>query len=809
MSYAEVSVNSPAAQRRTFSYSIPPGMGVVPGQAVLVPFGKKVLQGTVLALADRAEVEETRDLAGILDSRPMLSPSRIALARWISDYYLAPLYEAVSLMLPAGFERRTVTYLEATDPSIEASSLPTRQRQVMELVLRDSNASLRSLETVMGALPASRAVSQLVRKGLIRRRYALDRSRVSRRMETLLRLALPAGKIHEEAARLLRRAPRQAELLDYLAKHPSPVVAADVRRDIGTDSGVIARLVEKGLATTEQVEMRRVPFAHQGIAATVPLLPTAAQRVALDEIRSALATPAGIGPTRVFVLHGVTGSGKTEVYLQALAETIQRGKRGIVLVPEIALTPQTVERFASRFSNRVAVLHSQLSIGERFDEWQSIRDGEYDVVIGPRSALFAPQPDLGLIVIDEEHEWTYKQQDPAPRYHAREIAIKLAEETGAVVVLGSATPDVETYYRAQREEFRLLTLPERIVPGGEPELPPVEIIDLREELKSGNRSVFSRALGAAIETALSRGEQAILFLNRRGTATSVVCRSCGYVVPCPNCEIPLSYHSDEDRVLCHQCDYRIRIPQECPVCGSRRIKFLGIGTQKLEHETRRAFPMARVLRWDSDVTRRKHSHQEILDSFRNHEADILIGTQMVAKGLDLPRVTLVGVVIADIGLNLPDFRAGERTFQQLCQVAGRAGRSVLGGRVIVQTYSPEHYAVEAAAKHDYGRFYGDEIAYRRLLHDPPLTRLVRMTYSHDDDTRCRQETERMARAITEERDAAGISGLELIGPAPAFRHRLRGHYRWQLILRGTDPAAVLRGITAPQHWSIDVDPIGL
>ncbi len=807
MSYAEVSVNSPAAQRRTFSYSIPPGMAVMPGQAVLVPFGNRVLQGIVLALADHAEVEETRDIAGVLDSRPMLSPSRIAVARWISEHYLAPLYEAVSLMLPAGFERRTVTFLDACDPSCDVSSLPQRQRQAMELVLR-VDASLHSLETAMGK-SAGPAVSKLVEKGLVSRRYELDKSRVSRQTETLLHLALPASEVREEAARLLRRAPRQAELLDYLAKHPGPVPAADARRDLGTDSSVVAALVKKGLLNTEQVEVRRVPFAHQGITATKPLSATAAQSLALDEVRSALATPAGIGPTRVFVLHGVTGSGKTEVYLQALAETIRRGKRGIVLVPEIALTPQTVERFAARFDNRVAVLHSQLSIGERFDEWQSIRDGEFDVVIGPRSAVFAPQPDLGLIVIDEEHEWTYKQQDPTPRYHAREVAIKLAEETGAVVILGSATPDVETYYRAQREEFRLLAMPERIVPGGKPEMPSVEIVDLREELKSGNRGVFSRALTAAIESVLSRNEQVILFLNRRGTATSIVCRSCGYVVPCPNCDVPLSYHADEDRVLCHQCDYRIRVPEECPGCGSRRIKFLGIGTQKLEHETRRSFPTARVLRWDSDVTRRKHSHQEILDSFRNHEKDILIGTQMVAKGLDLPRVTLVGVVIADIGLNLPDFRAGERTFQQLCQVAGRAGRSVLGGRVIVQTYSPEHYAVEAAAGHDYARFYGDEIAYRRLLRDPPLTRMLRMTYTGDDDARCRQEAERMARAITEERDAGGVPGLELIGPAPAFRHRLRGHYRWQLILRGADPSVVLRQLTVPQHWAIDVDPVGL
>ncbi|MBA7706195.1 Primosomal protein N' [subsurface metagenome] len=550
------------------------------------------------------------------------------------------------------------------------------------------------------------------------------------------------------------------------------------------------------------------PFSAQTINLSYSLTLTIAQEMAFRSISQSLGQELKEQP-KVFLLHGVTGSGKTEIYLQALAEAVRSGKRGIVLVPEIALTPQTIERFASRFPDKVAVLHSQLSLGERFDEWQSIRNGEVDVVIGPRSAIFAPQPDLGIIVIDEEHEWTYKQHDKSPRYHARDVAIKLAELTGATVVLGSATPDVENFYHAQKGEYHLLQLPERVTPREGSPLPRVEVVDLRDELKAGNRSMFSRSLSQAIAKAVAGGEQVMLFLNRRGAATFIQCRDCGFVLACRRCEVPLTYHLAEDILLCHQCNYRMPVPQLCPQCQSRRIKFLGVGTQKLEQEAGNTFSQARLLRWDSDTTRGKHSHQEILNKFRTHQADILIGTQMITKGLDLPQVTLVGVVNADTALNLPDFRAGERTFQLLSQVAGRAGRGPLGGQVIIQTYSPENYAIQAAAKHDYALFYDKEIDYRRQLNNPPFSRLASLTYTHTNDTVCQREAERMKRLLAEEIDSQGIADLNIIGPAPAFIHRLRGRFRWQLILRGSDLATFLSPIPVPQGWAIDIDPVGL
>ncbi|MBA7618732.1 Primosomal protein N' [subsurface metagenome] len=438
-------------------------------------------------------------------------------------------------------------------------------------------------------------------------------------------------------------------------------------------------LTRKGLVTWQQIEVKREPISYQNIIPSSPLKLTAAQEAAFNSIKAAIHGTKT--QSKIFLLHGVTGSGKTEVYLQALAETVKLGKRSIALVPEIALTPQTIERFASRFPHKVAVLHSQLSPGERFDEWQRIKEGEFDVVIGPRSALFAPQPRLGLIVIDEEHEWTYKQPDKSPRYHARNVAIKLAELTRAVVILGSATPDVESLYHTQNGSYQFLQLPERVVPVEKSPMPKVEVVDLREELKSGNRSIFSRSLTQAITRAVTNGEQVILFLNRRGGATFIQCRSCGFVLRCRRCEVSLTHHFAGDVLVCHHCNYKTPLPQICPWCSSRQIKSLGIGTQKLEQEAGYSFPEARMLRWDSDMTKRKESHEVILSKFRAHQADILIGTQMVAKGLDLPRVTLVGVISADTSLNLPDFRAGERTFQLLSQVAGRAGRGPLGGQV--------------------------------------------------------------------------------------------------------------------------------
>ncbi len=553
-----------------------------------------------------------------------------------------------------------------------------------------------------------------------------------------------------------------------------------------------------------------MPALEPGEPTSVTLTPE--QERALSQIVAALEGRSP-GP-RSFLLHGVTASGKTEVYIRALAHCLAQGRRGILLVPEISLTPQMVQRLTARFPGRVAVMHSALTQGQLFDQWWEVHDGTYDIVVGPRSALFAPVSDLGLIIVDEEHEWTYKQQESAPRYHARETALKLAELSGAVVVLGSATPDVVTYYQATTGLHQLLEMPHRVVPTPEAPLPKVEMVDMRRELKEGNRSIFSRALSRALGTCLARNEQAILFLNRRGSASVVQCRDCGHTLRCSGCDTPLTYHSD-GHLLCHQCNRRRRPVTSCPQCRSPRIRYLGLGTQRVVQELSRLFPGEPVLRWDRDAVRAARGgdgsggHAVLMERFARGEARILVGTQMVAKGLHVPSVSLVGVVLADVGLNLPDIRAGERIFQLLYQVAGRAGRGSAPGRVIIQTYNPDHYALVAAAAQDYALFYKQELEYRRRLRHPPFSRLARLLYSHRNAALCQREAEEMARALRQRAYATGLADVEVVGPAPAFPPRLRGTYRWHLVLRGPDPRAFLEGLRVPQGWLWDIDPVTL
>ena len=813
MSYAEVAVNSPVAQRGTFSYSIPPGLDLKIGQAVWVPFGPRVLQGIVMELGDCPSVEETREVAGVIDPYPILSPVQIVLARWISERYLSPLFDAVALMLPPGFERRVLTYFHPAAGSIdaEAPALTTEQREVLNLARGKGRVEQGEIERALGRKRARQVIAQLLRRGLISRSQELGKVRVRPRVVTYLSLAVESAEAQREAV-ILRgrgRAVKQAALLDLLAGESQPIPLSRARREAGCSAAMISSLMGKGFISIEEVEVRRDPLSHLSFTPSPFPALTVDQRAAWDTIQASLMRSAQGNGSSLFLLHGVTGSGKTEIYLRALAQTIALGKKGIVLVPEIALTPQTIERFASRFPQRVAILHSKLSLGEQFDEWQRIRDGAFDVVIGSRSAIFAPQPDLGLIVIDEEHEWTYKQEDRSPRYHAREVAIKLAQLAGAMLIMGSATPDIESFYRSQAGEFYLLQLPRRFTLRGDTSLPQVEVVDLKDELKAGNRGLFSRSLSRAISETLAAQEQVILFLNRRGAASFVQCRNCGFVLRCRRCDVALTYHSVDQCLVCHHCNYRSAVPQVCPRCLSRHIRFLGIGTQRVEEEVGRLFPGARSLRWDRDVTRGKHSHETVLAKFLAHETDILIGTQMIAKGLDFPLVTLVGVVSADTSLHLPDFRAGERTFQILSQVAGRAGRGLLEGRVIVQTYTPEHYAILAAARHDYASFYHREINYRRQLRNPPLSRLARLVYSHANASVCQGEAERMSRLLNEERDSRGMPDLTIIGPAPAFVSRIRGRFRWQIILRGSDPSSLLAQIAIPRGWTIDIDPLGV
>ena len=503
------------------------------------------------------------------------------------------------------------------------------------------------------------------------------------------------------------------------------------------------------------------------------LSPNIEQKRALDSIKQCVNDKVH----KVFLLHGVTGSGKTEVYLQSISFALESGRSSIVLVPEISLTPQTVARFKARFGEKIAVLHSRLLGSRRATEWERIASGKAQIVVGARSAIFAPLKDLGLVVVDEEHETSYKQMD-VPRYNAREAGIKRAALSDAVVILGSATPSLESYYAARKGDYELIELSERI---DSRLLPGVDIVDMRDEMTRVKRfPILSESLKRWIQKDLSEGKQIILFLNRRGFSTFISCRKCGHVLTCKRCNVSLTYHFHKKKLICHHCNYKIDPPEVCPECNSSYVKYWGLGTEKVESELHRLFPTARIARMDTDSTRKRGTHEKVLSKFKDHKIDILVGTQMIAKGLDFPKVTLVGVVSADTALNLPDFRSGERTFNLLTQVAGRAGRSDLGGRVIIQSYTPAHYAIQAAKTHDYNTFYGKEISFRKELNLPPFCRMVALTFRG----RKEEKVLKVAESLKEKFEKRSKSKkIEIIGPAPAPISRVKGMYRWNLFLK--------------------------
>ncbi|MGQ9512387.1 replication restart helicase PriA [Thermodesulfitimonas sp.] len=605
------------------------------------------------------------------------------------------------------------------------------------------------------------------------------------------------------------KAPAQARALSVLAAQPGMARQA-LMREAGVSAGVVAALIRKGLVISEKVSLRREPYQDVALDPSPPPLLTPEQEGAFSEIEKAIAA----GRPEIFFLHGVTGSGKTEVYLRAVAATLSVGRQAIVLVPEITLAHQMVLQFKARFGHQVAVTHSALVPAERHDAWERVRTGEAGVVLGARSAVFAPTARLGLIVVDEEHEPAYKQEQ-SPRYHAREVALARARLEGAVAVLGSATPALESVARYLSGRYRQLRLNTRV--DGRP-MPVVRVIDLREEFRVGNVSLFSQFLAERVREKVSQREQVLLFLNRKGFAAFVLCQACGHVIRCPNCDIALSYHRP-DTLFCHYCYYRARYRPCCPRCGNERLGWFGAGTQRVEEEARALFPEARIARMDAETTARRGSHAALLDAFKRGEIDILIGTQMIAKGLDMPGVTLVGVLNADTTLLLPDFRAAERTFQLLYQVAGRAGRGPLPGEVVIQSHCPEHYAVRYSARQDFFSFARRELALRQRFGYPPYAALVRVVFSGEAEEKVVREATAFGTAV---RDLVGREGRgkTVLGPAPCPFGKLKGFYRWHIILKGKNGQAVRevcrevltsfgRRRGSGVRISVDVDPVSI
>jgi primosomal protein N' (replication factor Y) len=707
-------------------------------------------------------------------------------------------------MLPTGLSQQADINYELRNPNYEDKSFAVTNR-LLNLLKERGALRGRQIDSHFAKIDWRKTAQFLVKKGILSTKHVLPPPRVRPKYIRVAQLAVPPEEAQEQMPNLgtKQTLARRQSALKFLIQQPEAINLSWVYAETGCILADLQELEERGLIRLFESEIFRDSLEGIGRQVTKETFPqnlelTPEQTFALEKIIKA------IKPS-TFLLHGITGSGKTEIYLRAAEEAIKHGKQAIILVPEIALTPQTVRRFLARFPGQVGLVHSKLSEGERYDTWRRARTGKLKVIIGARSALFAPLPNIGLIVLDECHDASYYQSEP-PFYHAVTAAQEYARLCGAGCVLGSATPTIEQRYKAENNKSTKLDLPRRVVDRS---LPPVQIVDMREELKTGNRGIFSRALSESLAETISRGEQAILFLNRRGTATYIFCRDCGTVLKCPKCETPLTLHLDEkERLLCHRCGYQRQMPKTCSNCDSKQIRAFGLGSEKVETEVQAMFPQVQTLRWDWETTRKKDSHEMILMHFANHQADVLVGTQMLAKGLDLPLVTLVGIVLADVGLSLPDPFASEKVFQTLTQVAGRAGRSALGGKVVLQTFMPEHYAIQAASMHDVNGFYEQELKYRKQLGYPPFMRLARLEYRHANPVTAKEESQKTADRLKVKIEAEGRRQTELIGPVPSFFSKMDGVHRWQIVVRSPDPVSLLRDMKLTD-WRIEIDPISL
>ncbi|MBE0682525.1 MAG: primosomal protein N' [Anaerolineales bacterium] len=802
--FARLAVNIPAVSG-IFDYAVPPELAphIQAGCLVVAPFGNQTVQGIVLELTDSSSIQNPKSIIDLLDPAPVLTPPQIALAIRLAETTLNPLASVVNLMIPTGLSQQADINYELRNPNYENKTSKVETRLIN--LLRERGALRgRQIDSHFAKIDWRKTANLLVKKGILSTKNILPPPRVRPKYIRVAQLSVKPEAAEAEMESLgstKQTLARRQAALRFLIHQPDAINLSWIYAETGCNISDLQELEERGLIRLFENEIFRDPLGKiEKQETSVELILSPEQTAALQTILSAF----NLQPS-TFLLYGVTGSGKTEIYLRAAEEVIRNGKQVLVLVPEIALTPQLVRRFLARFPGQVGLVHSKLSEGERYDTWRRARDGKLNVIIGARSALFSPLPNIGFIVVDECHDNSYYQAEP-PFYNAVSSAQEYARLCGAVFVMGSATPTVEQRFHAETKQTKILGLPNRVTDSM---LPPVQVVDMREELKNGNRGIFSRGLAESLAETISRGEQAIIFLNRRGTATYIFCRDCGHALKCPNCETPLTLHlENKEKLLCHRCGYIRQKPKNCPQCGSDQIREYGLGSEKVEADIKAMFPQARTLRWDWDTTRQKDAHEIILTHFTNHQADVLVGTQMLAKGLDLPLVTLVGIVLADVGLNLPDPFASEKVFQTLTQVAGRAGRSARGGKVILQTFMPEHYAIQFAAEHDVNGFYERELEYRRQLGYPPYARLARLEYRHADNVKAEEEARRTADRLKNKIEAEKRRQTELIGPVPSFFSKMDGVHRWQIVVRGPDPVSLLRDIKLTD-WRIEIDPISL
>ncbi|MEH6940507.1 primosomal protein N' [Bacillus sp. JJ722] len=763
MEIASVIVDVPTRQTdNAYDYLVPSaweGM-VVPGIRVIVPFGPRKVQGFVVGLKNSSDVTKLREIDSLFDIEPVLNEELLQLGDWLTKETLCLKIAAYQAMLPAALKAKYKKFLKLKTGIQNIDCNLQKYFHQNELVdfeaaMEHAFAKLFKKEIEAGHIEV---VYQVKNKG-------------NKKTERSVRLLHNEEELHNDKRSLNKSARKQIKLIDFLLEHPATQPLQKLLQMSGCGESVVKALEEKGIVEIIQTEVYRDPLKEREFATSSHLPLTEEQSIVFESVKNSLVNHLD----DVFLLHGVTGSGKTEVYLQSIDVALNQGKEAIMLVPEISLTPQMVKRFKERFGDRVAVFHSGLSIGEKYDEWRRIYRKEVQVVVGARSAIFSPFQNLGIIIIDEEHEGSYKQEE-TPRYHTRDVAIERGKYHHCPIILGSATPTLESFARAKKYVYKLLTLKNRV--NNRP-LPAVDIVDMREELRSGNRSVFSKLLLEKIQDRLEKKEQSILLLNKRGHSSFVMCRSCGDVTQCPNCEISLTFHKYNSMLKCHYCGYEERMGTNCRACGSDAIRFFGTGTQKVEEELLKLMPEARVIRMDVDTTSKKGSHEKLLQHFQSGKADILLGTQMIAKGLDFPNVTLVGVLSADTMLHLPDFRSSEKTFQLLTQVSGRAGRHELPGEVVIQSYTPDHYSIVLAAQQHYETFFAHEMVIRRQNLYPPYYYITLITVSHEDLMKTISTTEKVTKYIK-----SGLSPQAIVlGPAASPIPRINNRYRYQCLIK--------------------------
>ncbi len=797
--YVQVALNIPAD--RLFTYAVPDKLlsDAQIGKRVFVPFGSRKRTGFIVAAASSCDREDVKAISEILDDEPLFDGDDLKFYQWIADYFIYPLGKTLAELIPSGLEKKDFLWVtSATEPG-GTTPTPAQQKILDSMREHPRGLALKDLIRKTGLKNAAAVVRSLQIAGFVRI-TARDKQQLSIRTQKIIRLA-------EDAPEPLKLTSRQQTVVDHL-KDAGSMEVRELMAATNTTAAVMKRLLEKTVVTVSDAEVIRKASLTSSLASPRNDFELN------EEQKKALSTICRFADDQAFhpvLLHGVTGSGKTEVYLSAINHVLQTGGTAIYLVPEIALTPQLISRITGRFDpDKIAVIHSGIAESVRYDQWRQIRRGRINLVIGARSALFAPLRHLKLIIVDEEHDASYKQ-DERLCYHARDLAVVKAKFVGAACVLGSATPGVRTFYNAQTKKYAHLELASRV--NNKP-LPRIDIIDMKAQKEMhGKAPILSDTLIAAITDALSRREQALLFLNKRGFDTFLVCGDCGYNFTCPNCAVALKSHLAENLVKCHYCDYTQKAMPLCPKCRGSRILNYGTGTQKLEKELESLFPKARICRMDSDTTARKGAQEKILAALAQKEIDILVGTQMITKGHDFPAITLVGVISADTSLNMPDFRAAEKTFQMLTQVAGRGGRGDAAGRVIIQTFNPENYALKHTRRHDYKSFYEEEIEFRKALKYPPYSRIINLRLSSVNMhvlSRTAQELGRDAKALCVRMG----NDVEIIGPAPSPLSKIRGEHRYQMLIKGKDSnlmhriAAELleRHATSTVKVTIDVDP---